>query len=284
MRRLLVSVLAFSGLLVSPLPAEASEDAVESELCEGCEALLELSLAHPRRAEDRERDQFRHPAETLSFFKVRPGMTVVDYMPASGWYTRVIVPYLGKDGRYIGLNPAVPAGASDRMAAYLGGLRQKFPEMAATWNLGEAKVEAYNSDELTDEMNGTVDRVLIFREMHNLHRNGYLHDELNKLRALLKDGGMLGIVQHRAKPWAPASYTSGTRGYMRQKDIIGLVEAHGFQLVATSEINANSRDTADHESGVWELPPVMRTKREELRSIGESDRMTLLFKKADEAL
>jgi len=284
MRRLLLAVSASFGLLAAPVVAEPPSEqgeSTEAEVCEGCEALLELSLANPRRADDRARDIYRHPAETLAFFKVRPGMTVVDYMPASGWYTRVLVPYLGKDGHYIGLNPGITPAMPERLQSYLGGLREKFLPKAKEWNLGDAAIEAYNTHELGEDRDGTVDRVLIFREMHNLHRNGILHDELNRLHDLLKPGGLLGIVQHRAKAWAPASYTDGNHGYLRQKDVIGLVEAHGFQLVATSEINANAKDPANHEAGVWELPPVMRTKREELRAIGESDRMTLLFRKRD---
>jgi len=279
MRRFLIVVSTSLGLIASPVMAEPEAESAEIELCEGCKALLDLAVAHPRRKADRPRDEFRHPVETLAFMKVRPGMTVIDYMPSSGWYTRLLVPYLGEDGRYIGLNPTPPSGASEGLASYLGGLRDKFMPKAAEWNLKGAPVEAYNTDELGDDMNGTVDRVLIFREMHNLHRNGILHDELNRLHDLLKDDGMLGIVQHRAKSDAPADYVMGNMGYMRQKDVIGLVEAHGFELVGTSEINANPKDPANFEGGVWELPPVMRSKREELRAIGESDRMTLLFRK-----
>lgn len=238
---------------------------------------MDAVLAHGRRDGDRARDKFRHPAETLEFLKVDPGMTVVDFSPGGGWYTRVLVPYLGENGAYIGVNP--DPSSNEHMRDYLGGLREKFPVMAEKWDLEGASVEAYNSDELTDEMNGTVDRVLIFRWMHNLHRFGFMHDELNRMHALLAEGGMLGIVQHRAKAWAPAAYTDGSKGYLRQQDVIGLVEAHGFDLVATSEINANDRDSADHPAGVWELPPVKRTKRDEMTAIGESDRMTLLFRK-----
>jgi len=279
MRRIVVLVMATFGFYAAPVAAEAADSGAETEVCEGCEALLELALANPRREGDRARDGFRHPAETLAFFRVRPGMTVVDYMPSTGWYTRVLVPYLGMDGHYIGLNPAVPADASEGLKNYLGGLREKFAAAAAKWNLQGASAEAFNTDELGEDRNGTVDRVLIFREMHNLHRNGFLHDELNRIYDLLKPGGMLGIVQHRAKPWASAEYTDGNKGYMRQQDVIGLVRAHGFDLVATSEINANVRDPADHPAGVWELPPTLQTKRDELKAIGESDRMTLLFRK-----
>jgi predicted methyltransferase len=277
MRRLTVLVAAALGLAAPPVAA--TEPASGAEACEGCEALLEAAIAHPRRIADRPRDAWRHPIETLSFFRVKPGMTVIDYMPSSGWYTRVLVPYLGKDGRYIGLNPALPAGAPKGMVDYLGGLAEKFPAEAAKWNLEGAPVEAFNTDQIGEDRNGTVDRVLIFREIHNLHRNDFLRSELYRLHGLLKSDGLLGIVQHRARENAPAAYVRGGNGYLRQKDVIALIEAHGFELVAASEINANLKDSADYPKGVWELPPVLRTKREELKAVGESDRMTLLFRK-----
>jgi predicted methyltransferase len=277
MRRLTVLLAAALGLAAPPL--SAIEAPAQSENCEACEAALELALAHPRRADDRARDSQRHPAETLAFFRVRPGMTVVDYMPSGGWYTRILVPYLGPDGRYIGLNPDV-SGANDQMKQYLGGLGLSFPSKAAQWT-GAAvpSISAFNSNELTAAQMGTADRVMIFREIHNLRRWGWIENELGTIHGLLKPDGLLGIVQHRAKADAPDSYVDGSKGYLREADVIRLVEASGFELAAKSEINANPRDTADHPAGVWELPPVLRTKREELRAVGESDRMTLLFRK-----
>ncbi len=283
MRRLVVSAATALGLMVMPATSNAAPAGATEDLCEACDTLLDLSLAHPRRAQDRARDIFRHPAETLSFFRVRPGMTVIDYMPSGGWYTRVLVPYLGKDGRYIGLNPAAGPGTAPGMAEMIGGLREKFPVEAAKWNLAGAPVEAFNSDQLGEDRYGTVDRALIFREIHNLHRMDFLRSELARLRKLLKDDGLLGIVQHRTKADAPAAYTDGNKGYMRQKDVIALVEANGFELVATSEINANSKDPANHPNGVWMLPPNYRSVAEadkpRYTAIGESDRMTLLFRK-----
>ncbi len=283
MRRLAVVISAALGLLAVPAASPPAYAAADAELCDACDTLLELSLDNPRRAQDRTRDIYRHPAETLSFFRVRPGMTVIDYMPSSGWYTRVLVPYLGKEGRYIGLNPALGAGAPQGMVNYFGGLREKFPVEAAKWNLDGAPIEAFNTDQLGDERNGTVDRVLIFREIHNLHRNDFLHSELYKLHALLKPDGLLGVEQHRAKADAPADYVRGGKGYMRVKDVVALIEANGFELVAQSEINANPKDPADHPGGVWTLPPNFRGVAEvdmpRFTAIGESDRMTLLFRK-----
>lgn len=244
---------------------------------------LRAAIDHPRRDTDRARDRYRHPAETLAFFRIAPGMTVVDYIPGGGWYTRILAPWLAQGGgRYIALNPDVSM-ARPQQQAYFGNLAATFPAKAAeATGLPAAGIAAFNTDGLPDSLKGTVDRVLIFREMHNLHRFGMMYAELAALRGLLRDDGLLGIVQHRARPDAPASYTDGNNGYLRERDVIALVEAHGFELVGSSEINANSRDTADHDGGVWVLPPAYRKgdqDRARYEGIGESDRMTLLFRK-----
>lgn len=278
MRSIFAATAAIAALAMGA-PAAADHHMETAAASAGMSAALAEVLADARRDGDRARDQFRNPAETLAFFKVKPGMTVVDVVPGGGWYTRVLVPYLGTEGKYIGLSPDVANTRSERMAENWGGLAGKFPEQLTGWGLTGTNAAGMNSDEMTEEMAGTVDRALIFREMHNLHRFGFLHYELDTLHDMLKDDGMLGIVQHRAKSWAPAAYTDGGKGYMRQQDIIGMVEAHGFELVGTSEINANVKDTADHERGVWEMSPSWGTKKEELKDLGESDRMTLLFRK-----
>lgn len=260
-----------------PAPANAMQDS------DADHAALRQALAMENRAEDRARDQYRHPFETLDFFEVRPGMTVVDYMPASGWYTRVLVPYLGERGRYVGMTPNPAAADSERFATYFGGLPEAFAKTAADISGAPgskgAPISIHASQDMPEDLTGQVDRVLVFREMHNLLRSGVMYNELMKMRGLLKDDGMLGIVQHRAKADAPGDYTTGANGYLRQEDVIALVEAHGFELVGMSDVNANPRDTADHEGGVWQMPPSWGDKKPELRDIGESDRMTLLFRK-----
>ncbi len=243
--------------------------------------------AAPIRAEDQARDAWRHPAETLAFFQVKPGMTVVEYMPGSGWYTRILAPMLVKGGgRYIAVNPD-PASlgmAGERQAAYKE-TTAKLPQVTADWTkLPAGDFAAYTTDQLPKEMDGTVDRVLIFREMHNLQRANAADSELRAMRRLLKPGGMLGIVQHRAKATAPASYTDGSKGYLRQADVVNFVTAMGFDLVGSSELNANAKDPADWADGVWTLPPTYALKdkdRARYEAVGESDRMTLLFRKRD---
>lgn len=273
MKRLILAAVALA--LAAPVVPAAAQDS----------AALQQALAHDRRADDRARDRWRNPAETLSFFRVQPGMTVVDYMPAGGWYSRILIPYLGPQGTYIGLNPEL----HPRLTGYWDMYRDtaaRFPAEAREWvGDGHARVIGANTDDDLAALAGTADRVLIFREIHNMRRFGWLHDSLVTIRRLLKDDGLVGVVQHRAKPDAPIDYTLGNNGYQREEDVIRMFETYGFELVGRSEVNANPNDPANWEGGVWTLPPGYRgapegsARRAELDAIGESDRMTLLFRK-----
>jgi predicted methyltransferase len=281
MRRSVLFLAAFALALPAATPlltAAQAEDKITDAQA------LAVVLADTRRDGDRARDQYRHPVETLNFFKVKPGMTVVDYMPSSGWWTRVLVPYLGAKGRYIGLNPDVRT-AEPRMQTMFGGFAEKLATLAnGLPGVPADAVVGYNTDGLPKDLNGTVDRVLIFREMHNLWRINIMRNELFAMRALLKSDGLLGIEQHRAKNNASADYTNGSNGYLRERDVIALIEAHGFEFQGKSEINQNKRDPANHPQGVWMLPPGLRgvtgdADKARMIEIGESDRMTLIFKK-----
>ncbi len=273
-----IAAIAAAGLCLAQ-PASA-------QITPAASAELASVLAHERRAADRARDRWRNPAETLAFFRVEPGMTVVDFMPAGGWFSRVLIPYLGEQGTYVALNPAVAEGATGFMAR-LRDTAGQFPAQANQWTGGAgAQAVGANTDDDLAQLAGTADRFLIFREMHNMRRMGMLHDTLVAARRLLKDDGLLGIEQHRAKADAPADYVLGDKGYQRQEDVIALLNAYGFELVGSSEVNANPNDPADWEEGVWTLPPNYRgtpetdtARRAELDAIGESDRMTLLFRK-----
>lgn len=242
---------------------------------------LSAAILHPTRKEDSARDQFRHPAETLAFFHVGPEMKVGEYAPGGGWYSRLLGHYLGGEGQLVGLyaNPltATPdAARQQRIRDQAAGFGK---EVAGYTGLPAEKFSGITLDQLEGQK-GTFDRILVMRAMHNLLRGGIADTELRAMRELLKDDGLLGIEQHRARADAPWSYANGNNGYLREQDVIDFMRVNGFELVGKSEINANPKDTADHKQGVWEMPPVLATKREDLKGLGESDRMTLLFKKA----
>lgn len=235
-------------------------------------------LTHPRRNNDRIRDQYRHPADVLEFCDVRPGMTVADYMPAGGFYTRILVPWLGATGRYVGLTPDPSSSGLDKYKDFFAALPGPSRKELADWRLPGAPASILAMQEVPGTYDGTVDRILLIREMHVLLGARALQGELTRLRRMLKPGGALCVIQHRARPWADGDYTDGSKGYMRQSDVIGLIEAYGFQLLETSEVNANPRDPADHPEGVWGIPPVMAGAMSS-QAIGDSDHMTLKFRK-----
>ena len=247
-------------------------------------------LGHERRDDDRARDQYRNPAETLAFFQIEPTMTVAEYGPGGGWYTRVLAPYVMAKGKYIAFNQDSDGVTYRNRAqeARAKGWTESFKSSVAE-GMGVAtdSVTAFETDEMPEDLAGTVDRVVIFRSMHGLNIGNRADDVLKAARMMLKDDGMVGVVQHRAPDGASYDdYGARQRGYMRKQDVVAIFEANGFELVAESEINANPKDPANWERGVWTLPPVLATgqddpRRAEYMAIGESDRMTLLFKKAD---
>jgi predicted methyltransferase len=266
-----------SGAVLAPAHAAKPRPAAAA-----VDPALVAALADSHRDKDRARDVYRHPAEMLTFMRIKPGMTVVEYYPGGGWFTRVLVPYLGAQGQYIALIPPVtPAdGAGESQTE----TPASFAEKAAKWTgTGGSPVSAIVAGSKFAERKGTADRVVIFRGLHNMWSYiPTLHADLKAARLLLKPDGLLGIEQHRAKPGASADYTDGNMGYMREKDVIALLDAMGFQLVGKSEINANPKDSANWPDGVWTLPPALTLKdkdRAKYEAIGESDRMTLLFRK-----
>jgi predicted methyltransferase len=285
--RVLAAALGCAMLVAGPLQAQSG--AAPSARARASETAAFLrqhgeamsgAINHPTRKDDRARDAFRHPADTLAFWQVAPNMKVGEYAPGGQWFSRLLGHYLGGEGQLVGLffssTIAPDPAAQERLRA----AAVKYPaDVAGFTGLPQDRFKAYTLDGVPADQKGTFDRIIVPRMMHNLYQRRLADTELLAMRDLLKTGGLLGIEQHRAKANAPFSYADGSKGYMRQKDIIGLVEAMGFELVATSEINANPRDTANHPEGVWEMPPTLRTKREDLKNLGESDRMTLLFRK-----
>lgn len=285
------------SLLLAPLAALAASAAVvvtpalADDHMEKAAPSLEQVLASDKRGDDGERDKYRRPAETLAFFGVEPTMTVAEFGPGGMWYTRVLAPYLMPAGKYIAVNQDSDGRTYRSRAQEVSakGWTERFKSDVAEMVGVEAEaVTAFEIDEMPEDVAGTVDRVLIFRSMHGLNNGNAADTVLKAARMMLKDDGMVGVVQHRAPEGASYDeYGAQQKGYMRTKDVIAIFEANGFILAGESEINANPKDPANWEGGVWTLPPSLgfgRQSEEEMvkhRAIGESDRMTLLFAKAD---
>jgi predicted methyltransferase len=220
------------------------------------------------------RDQWRHPRETLGFFGVEPDDTLVEIWPGGGWYTEILAPLLREQGNYWTVG-------SERQLSQVRGLIQKDP--ATYGKIRLAGFPAQASDVRVPD--GSADVVLTFRNVHNwLMANPPLgEDAFRQMFAMLKPGGVLGVVDHRLPESAdPARERSS--GYVKVSTVRRLAEAAGFRLVGESEINANPADSKDHPNGVWSLPPTYRggdTERARFAAIGESDRMTLKFVKPE---
>jgi predicted methyltransferase len=248
-----------------------------------------------RSDEERARDGARHPAQTLTFFRVEPGMTVAEVLPGEGWYTRILANYLGGDGILYGVNYVdrmwpMFSFATDEWTASRIASTAAFTDMVSGFTDNGIKAEGFTFNTVPPQIAGTVDRVLLVRALHNLNRfesqAGTRSQALASIRSMLRDDGLVGVVQHRAQDSSEASGADGSRGYLREAEVITMFEEAGFELVATSEINANPKDQPTAEDIVWRLPPTLRTSdddpklRAAMVAIGESDRMTLLFRKA----
>ena len=248
---------------------------------------LELVLASDLRAEDAARDEWRHPAETLGFFGIEPGMTVVEANPGGGWYTRVLLPYLGDEGALWASNyaPAMfPNRADDaEFVERLNSFPERFVDSTAEWAPeGLAPEGAFLYGQAPEELKGQADAVLYVRALHGLMRRGGMPMVAEETFEVLKPGGVVGVVQHRAKADADEEWANGQHGYVRESDVIAAFEAAGFEFEDASELNANPADPTD-DAGPWRLPPISNggdpEKAEEYLAIGESDRMTLRFRK-----
>jgi len=244
------------------------------------------AINHERRDENRGRDEWRNPMETLSFFGIEPDMTIVEVLPGNGgWYSQILTPLTAERGRLIG-------------ATYPQSL---FEQMFGTWNedsverigadiaemgryLSVEGVESaqpivgYAIDNIPDAENGQADAVLFVRALHHLFRfdEPIIDMALAETYDVLASGGVAGVVQHRAPEDADAGFANGDNGYLKQSDVVAAFERAGFALEEASEINANPADLAD--GFVWRLPPTT-TDNPDTAAIGESDRMTLRFRK-----
>lgn len=263
------------------VPVAAPVDEAIIETVEA-EARLAAIIAGEHRSEtDRARDQYRNPAATLAFFGLRPDMTVVEVWPGGGWYTEIIAPFVRDEGQYYGAHFDPEAEREFARNAALA-FREKLAADPELYGNAQVTVLAC-PDKLDIAPEGSADLVVAFRSLHNWMGAGCTDEALAAIHRALKPGGTFGLVGHSSRSEEPQD-PRGPRGYVREDYAIELVEAAGFELVATSDINANPLDPTDHERGVWTLPPMLALgdeNREQYAEIGESHRFTLKFSKPE---
>ena len=278
MSKLFSCALSISLLLILSFAATAEPDKNSQKL----DAIL---AAQPDNV--KARFQFRHPKETLLFFGIKPGMTVIEALPGSGWYTKILLPYLGPRGWLIETDYPVDMWTKFDWASpeFIEGRRKwpgTWPVETQNWKIADAaKVSAYTFKTLPEDLSNKVDAVLFIRALHNLLRfesdGGYFTNALRETYRVLKPGGVVGVVQHSAM----ANDLDGSTGYLEHDSLIKRFQALGFKFISESNINANPKDKAD--GIVWRLPPTLATSKndEDMRknymAIGESNRMTLKF-------
>jgi predicted methyltransferase len=262
MRTVLLAAILF--LTAAPVSAAPLDDAIAGQ---------------HRSAENRSRDVYRHPRETLEFFGFRPDQTVVELWPGGGWYTEILAPALQADGKLVlaVFGEAEPDSYRTRSHRQFVTKIESDPEIYGTASL--VSFWPPEADSLGPP--ASADLVVTFRNVHSMYRRGQFDAFLAAAYAVLKPGGTLGIVQHRAEPGSDPEDAKRS-GYLPEQWVIDKATGAGFELSGQSEINANPKDTKDHPDGVWSLPPGYAsgdTDREKFAAIGESDRMTLRFSK-----
>ncbi|WP_454832842.1 class I SAM-dependent methyltransferase [Pseudoxanthomonas wuyuanensis] len=274
----LIAALSTSAAMAATPEQPSSAATADTASMAALDKILEGQWREPANAA---RDGFRHPKETLAFFGIAPDQTLIEITPGGGWYAEILAPYLHDGGRYIAavVDPAAVAEGRGRdyQQRARSGLETKFA--AAPAQYGKASVVAYDPNAPVFGPDGSADAVVTFRNVHNWRMSGQAEGMFKGFFAVLKPGGVLGVVEHRAAADVAADDRSG---YVGEQQVIAMAEAAGFRLDAKSEINANPRDSKDHPDGVWMLPPSNRhedSDRAKYQAIGESDRMTLRFVK-----
>ena len=253
----------------------AASDAVDPAL----QAVID---GEHRSAEHKARDQYRHPAETLTWLGLKSHMTVVEITPGRGWYTEILAPYLKDNGIFYAAGYDKESGRE-----YMRNLNKMLDEKLTS------NPDVYGAPTITElappnktaiAPEGSADMVLTFRNVHNWMRAETADGVFSAMYAALKPGGILGVVEHRGDASQPQD-PQARSGYVTEEATIQIAEKAGFKLVDKSELNANSKDTKDHPKGVWTLPPRLRlgeVDQDKYLAVGESDRMTLKFMKPKE--
>jgi predicted methyltransferase len=308
----LLTGAALAALLAACGPADdTAEDAVSVAEPEAATAAAEAPPPGPpspstrlaavlaeQPEEVKARYEWRHPQETLLFFGIEPGMDVVEVLPGGGWYSRILLPYLGSDGTLIGADYALDMWPSfgfmdDEALAKKETWPEDWSAEASGW-AGEdgAAVKAFQMGALPAAMEGSADAIVFIRALHNLARfedeGGFLTEAVENAYRVLEPGGIAGVVQHKAPAGVSDDWADGNRGYLKEEFVISTFEAAGFEFVESSAINENPADQPGAEDIVWRLPPSLMTSRNDeeaaaaFRAIGESNRMTLKFRKPAE--
>lgn len=260
--------------------AAAAADSAAAPTAANADALQQAVAGSWRDPANVARDRYRHPAETLAFFGVHPGQTVIEITPGGGWYSEILAPLLREDGRYVAavVDPmAVDPDGRDYQQKSKSRLEAKFAAAPAQYD--RAQVVAYDPKAPVFGAPGSADVVLTFRNVHNWRSAGQAEGMFRGFFAVLRPGGVLGVAEHRANGDVGDDDKSG---YVGQQQVIAMAQAAGFRLDAQSEVNANPKDTKDYPGGVWTLPPTNNHDAADdakYQAIGESDRMTLRFVK-----
>ncbi|WP_296178803.1 class I SAM-dependent methyltransferase [Pseudomonas sp. UBA1879] len=272
---LTLSLAALFGSSLATAATAASTDASTSNISqEQFAAVLNGNWRVPKNAA---RDQYRHPQQTLTFFGVRTDQTVIEITPGNGWYSELLAPLLKDNGHYVAAIVDPSENGEAKKSAET--LRQKYAADPAHY--GKVDVVAYTPQAPVFGKPGSADTVLTFRNVHNWVDAGNEAATFKAFYDVLKPGGTLGVVDHRAKPGTTAK-DNENNGYLPTDYVVKLAETAGFKLTGQSEVNANPKDTKDYPDGVWTLPPALvkgDQDKDKYLAIGESDRMTLRFVK-----
>ena len=233
-----------------------------------------------------ERDQYRHPLQTLLFWGLEGDMTVVEILPGLGWYTAILAPFLAANGGRLIAASFDPRSSSLAQRETLAAWEARFSHNRELY--GDIRETVVGGAQPMAPAN-SVDLVILSNNVHTLMAEGIAERVFADVLTTLKPGGAFGVEQHRASSTGLQDPLAGA-GYVQEEYVKALAHEAGFEFVAASDVNANPRDTRDHPFGVWTLPPTLRTSplgqpdnpsfdTSPYRAIGESDRMTLKFRK-----
>ena len=274
---------------------EATAEVVPPAAMSQAAGLADVLAAQPEAAQARY--GARHPAETLTFFGIEPGMNVLEALPGGGWYSKILAPYIGAEGMLVGVDydqalfPLFGFFSDEQLKAKETWVDDWLADARGWFDTPVADIDAFQFGSMPERLEGELDAALFIRALHNLARfeadGEFLTVSLMNTKAALKPGGVVGVVQHMAPEEAADDWADGSAGYLKKSFVIAQFEAAGFELVADSDINVNPLDQPTSDDIVWRLPPTLSGSADnpelaaQMSAIGESSRMTLLFKKPE---